>query len=202
MLAVTVIFTAIFSWSCHLEDFNLSKLAKANDIKPEVFAPLAYGTYTVGDHLTTPLLDTDTIKANETDLDLMIQDKTGVSLSSSAVDSAYLVVTYTNSTPMRMNVSFDFINLATGAVISKKYDSGLIESGNTDATGKVTQPVTTRIEFGMDSIDMKDITTADGIEYTVKLFLPAGGTVIVKNLKESQFKLQISLRAIVTLGKL
>jgi hypothetical protein len=81
-----VILTAILSWSCHLGDFNLDKLAKV-DIKPVFYIPLAYGGYTVGNFVNTPLLNNDTIKA-EIDLNPIIYDKTGVSVSIQGLDSA------------------------------------------------------------------------------------------------------------------
>jgi hypothetical protein len=202
MFVVMISLTAILSWSCHLGDFNLDKLAPANDIKPVVYLPLAYGTYTVGNQLTTALANTDTIKVNEIDLNPMIYDKTGVSFSMNAIDSVYLVVNFTNGTPMKMRVQFDFIDKSTSAVYGKIFDSGLMPSGKMDATGKVIESVSTKVVFPMDSNDMNNMTLADGIQYTVKLFQPDSGSVIVKHLSESQFQIQISVKAPVSLSKL
>lgn len=202
MFGVMVSLTAILSWSCHLEDFNLDKRAVANDIKPVVYVPLAYGTYTIGDQITLPLPNTDTIKVNEIDLNPLIYDKSGVSFSLMGIDSVYLVVNYTNGTPMKMQVQFDFINQSAGTIYGKIFDSGLMPSGKMDATGKVIESVTTKVIFPMNSNDLDNMTMADGIEYTVKLFQPDSGSVIVKHLKESQFKIQISVKAPVTLSKL
>jgi hypothetical protein len=201
-LGSIIILTAILSWSCHLEDFNLKKLAVANDIKPIVYAPLAYGTYKVGDRLTSPMTDTDTIKVTEIDLNPISYDKTAVSFSSTAIDSAYLVVNFTNGTPMKMQFQFDFFDQSTSTVNGQIFDSGIMESGMMDATGKVTQSVTTRREFPMDSNDLDNITMSDGMQFKVKLFQPDKGPVTGKNLKESLFTVQISVRAPVSLWKL
>lgn len=189
-----IIFTTIFFWSCHLDDFNLKKLAVTH-IRPVIYTPLAYGGYTVGDQFTTPLLNTDTIKVAELDLNPIIYDKSGVSFSLTGMDSVYLVVHFTNETPMKMQVLFDFTDQATGTVNGKIFDSGLMQEGQMDATGKVIQPADTEVIFPMDSNDLNNITLSDGIEFKVKLFQPDTGAVIVKNLKASEFKVQISMRA-------
>lgn len=194
MFGGTIILTAILSWSCHLGDFDLNKLAKV-DIKPVFYIPLAYGGYTVGYFLNTPLLNFDTIKVAEIDLIPIIYDKTGVSVSYKGLDSVYLEVNFTNGTPMEMQVTFDFIDKATGTVISQVFDTKLMPAGIMDATGKVVQPVSTSREFPMDSKDLDNITTADGIEFNVTLFQPDTGAVIVKNLKASLINVQISVRA-------
>jgi len=197
-----IVFAAMLFYSCHLDDFNMDKLAVAKDIKPVFYAPLAYGSYKVGDHLTTPYLDNDTIKVAEIDLDPITYNKSGVSFKSNAIDSVYLVVTFTNGTPMKMQFLFDFINLGTGIVYGKIFDSGLMDAGKMDATGKVIQSVSTRIEFPMDSNDLNNITIANGIKFDVKLFQPDSGSVIVKNLKVSLLKVEIAIRAPVSYWKL
>jgi hypothetical protein len=193
MFGGAIILTAIFSWSCHLGDFDLNKLAKV-DIKPVFYIPLAYGGYTVGNFVNIPQTNTDTI-VGEIDLNPIIYDKTGVSVNIKGLDSVYLEVNFTNGTPMKMQVLFDFIDKATGTAISKVYDSGLMPAGTMDPTGKVVQSVSTKVEFPMDSTDLDNITTADGIEFTIKLFQPDTGAVIVKNLKTSLINVQISVRA-------
>lgn len=202
MFASMSLFTAILFFSCHLEDFNMDKLAVAKDVKPVFYAPLAYGSYKVGDHFTTSYLDNDTIKTVEIDLDRISYDKTGVSFKSNAIDSVYLVVNFTNGTPMKMQFLFDFINTGTGVIYGKIFDSGVMDAGKMDAMGKVVQPVSTRIEFPMDSNDLNNITMANGIEFNVKLFLPDSGSVIAKNLKASLLKVEIAIRAPVSYWKL
>jgi len=198
----TVFLSALLSWSCHLEDFNLDKLADANDIKPVAYAPAAYGTYKVGDILFTNYADDDTVKVPELDLDPIIYDKTGVTFSSPAIDSVYMVVHFTNGTPMKMQVLFKFIDLNSGTAYGKIFNSGVMQAGKMDATGKVIESVTTRVEFPMNSSDLNNFNQANGIEFEVKLFQPDSGSVVYKNLRESLFKVQISFRAPVSLWKL
>ena len=195
MFGGAIIIMTILSWSCHLGDFNLDKLAKPTDIVPVFYFPLAYGGYTVGNFVNVPFPNTDTIKIAEIDLNPIIYDKTGVTVSYKGLDSVYLEVNFTNGTPMKMRVQFDFIDQATGSVISKIYDSGLMPAGIMDATGKVVQSVSTKVEFPMDYTDLDGVTIADRIEFTVKLFQPDTGAVIVKNLKASLFNVQMSVRA-------
>jgi hypothetical protein len=201
LLGILVLSVVLF-WSCHLEDFNLDKLATPKDIKPMVYAPLAYGNYKVGDILTTPYADNDTITDPVTVLDPIMYDKTGVSLVNDAIDSLYLMVNFTNGTPMKMQILFKFIDLNSGAVYGKTYDSGIMQSGKVDAAGRVIESVTTRVEFPMDSNDLNNISSANGLEFNVRLFQPDNGVVIVKNLKESLFDVQLSFRAPLSLWKL
>lgn len=202
IFSVTIFISVFLFWSCHLEDFNFDKLSTAKDIRPMVYAPLAYGTYKVGDYLTTGYSDNDTITDSETDLDPIIYDKTGITFTSNAIDSVYLIVNFTNGTPMKIEFQFEFTDLNSGSVYGKTFDSGVIQEGKTDATGNVIEPVAARIEFPMDSNDLNNATLANGMEFIVKLFQPDSGSVIVKNLKESLISVQISFRAPISLWKL
>ncbi len=201
-LSGTIILSALLSWSCHLDDFNLDKLARVDDVKPIVYVPLAYGSYLVGDQYSTLLGDNDTITDSEIDLDPVIHNKTNVTFTSNAIDSLYLMVAFTNGTPMKVQFQFSFIDINSGTVYGKTYDSGVMAAGKTDATGKVVEPIITRIEFPMDSTDLNDASLADGIKFVVKLYQPDTGVVIVKNLKESIYKVEIAFRAALNLGRL
>jgi hypothetical protein len=198
----TLLILVLLCLSCHLADFNLNKLAEPNDIKPVVYAPLAYGSYLVGDQYFTILADNDTITDPEIDLDPVIHNKANVTFTSQAIDSLYLMVTFTNGTPMKVQFQFSFIDINSGAVYGKTFDSGIMPAGKTDATGKVIEPVITRVEFPMNFTDMNNASLADGLRYTLKLYQPDTGAVTVKNLKESLYKVQISFRAPVNLSKL
>ncbi len=198
----TIIVVALVFCSCHLQDFNFNKLAEPNDIKPMVFAPLAYGTYKVDDYLTLVYTDNDTIKDPEIDLDPIIYDKTDVTFNSPAIDSVYLIAHFTNGTPMKMQFQIRFIDLNSGSTLGKTYDSGIIQAGKMDAAGNVTQSVVTRVEFPMDSKDLNNVSSANGIEFIIKLFQPDTGIVIVRNLKKSLFDVQLSFRAPLSLTKL
>lgn len=198
----TIFISVLLFWSCHLDDFNLEKLARADDIKPVVYAPLAYGSYLVGDLYYTSLDDNDTITDTETDLEPVTHNKANVSFTSNAIDSVYLMIAFNNGTPMKVQFQFSLIDINTGSVYGKTYDSGVMEAGKTDATGKVIEPVITRLEFPMNSTDLNNASLADGLRYTVKLFKPDSGVVTVKNLKESLYKVQIAFRAPLNLAKL
>jgi hypothetical protein len=96
---------------------------------------------------------------------------------------------------MKMQVLVDFIDQATGTSVGQTFDSKVMPAGKMDPTGKVVQSVSTKVEFKMDSNDLDNVTIADGIKFTVKLFQPDTGAVIVKNLKASLINVQISVRA-------
>lgn len=197
-----IFISVLLCWSCHLEDFNLNKLAEPNDIKPVVYAPLAYGSYLVGDQYSTILSDNDTITVPEIDLDPVTHNKANVTFTSQAIDSVYLMVAFTNGTPMKVQLQFSFIDINSGTIYGKTFDSGMMAAGKMDATGKVVEPVTTRREFPMNSTDLNNASLADGLRYTLKLFQPDNGSVIVKNLKASLYKVQISFRAPINLSRL
>jgi hypothetical protein len=112
------------------------------------------------------------------------------------------MVAFTNGTPMKAQLQFSFIDINSGTSYGKTFDSGIMAAGKMDATGKVVEPVTTRREFPMNSTDLNNASIADGLRYTLKLFQPDNGSVIVNNLKESLYKVQISFRAPLNLSKL
>ncbi len=185
--------------SCHLEDFNLDKLSVTS--KPTIYAPLAYGTFKVKDYLPYVGADDQAVYYPEIELTQFNWNKGEVTFNSDAIDSTYLVVTFTNGTPMKMQVQFSFFNYSTGTVSGQTYDSGVLPSGTVDASGKVTQSSVTTMKYLLNSNDLQVIKTTDGVRCIVML-KDSGSPVIWKNLKESEFKIQINFKANVLLGKL
>lgn len=185
--------------SCHLEDFNLDKLSVTS--KPTIYGPLAYGTFKVKDYLPYVGADDQVVFYPEIELTPQSWNRGEASFNSDAMDSTYLVVTYTNGTPMKMQVQFSFTNYSTGAVSGSTYDSGIILPGTADASGKVTQPTITAKEYYLNSNDLQTIKATDGVKCIIKL-IQTGNPVLVKNLKESEFKVQLNLKTNVLLGKL
>jgi hypothetical protein len=194
-LSTLVISIAVLLFSCNLDDFNLDKLTDPEDLNPKVYAPLAYGSYKVDDFVNISLPDNAPVTDPVVTLDPVVYDLTGTSIRSSAVDSVYLLVTLTNGTPMKLRYKFSFIDQQSGYVYGKIYDSGLIDAGKTDATGKVTEPTIAKKEFKLGPTDLDNIEAANAMKLSVELEQPDTGTVLVKNLKESGFKVQISFYA-------
>lgn len=198
--SLSIAFLLIFLFnSCHLEDFNLDKLSVTS--KPTIYAPLAYGTFNVKDYLPFLGADDQVVYYPEIELTQLKWDKGETSFNSDAIDSTYLVVNYTNGTPMKMQVQFSFMNYSTGTVSGRTFDSGVIAAGTADASGKVTQPSFAAIKYLLDRNDLQIIETTDGVRCIVKL-IDSGTPVTVRNLKESQIKIQINFKTNVLLGKL
>ncbi|MCX6236839.1 MAG: hypothetical protein NTY07_04635, partial [Bacteroidia bacterium] len=111
---IVFFFSAIMLFSCNLEDFNLKKLTNKEDIIPDVFAPLAYGTFKVSDLVTAAIPDGFPIPAAGMRLDSITLSKTGTSFRSAAIDSVYLITHFTNNTPCDMEFDLSFIDISTG----------------------------------------------------------------------------------------
>jgi hypothetical protein len=193
------LFILLFN-SCNMEDFNLNKLS-TSDIAPTFYVPMAYGTFKVKDYIPPIGSDYQVIIVPEVDLNTFNWHKGTLSFRTDAVDSAYMDVTFTNSTPMKMQIQFSFTDYTSEITKSKVFDSGIIIEGSVDATGKVVSSSVASEKFPLDNSDLQIIKTTDGIKCTVKFFQP-GDPVMVKNLKESEFKIQLNLKANVLLDKL
>lgn len=190
--------------SCHLEDFNMDKLSVKST--PTIYAPLAYGTFNVKDYLPFIGPDDQVVYYPEIELTQFKWNKGEVSFNSDAIDSTYLVVTYTNGTPMKMQVQFSFINYSTGTVSGKPFDSGILPSRTATAapnanssTGSAIQPSVTTVKYLLDSNDLQVIKATDGVRCMVKL-IDSANSVTVRNLKESEFKIQINFKTNVLIG--
>ncbi len=193
---------AVLFHACNLEDFDFDKLTDPDDLKPVVFAPLAYGTYSVNDLVTIPLPDTDPVTAPVLELDSIVYSLDGTTFRNAAVDSVYLIINLTNGTPMKFHYQFAFADSISGAILGQTFDSGVIQPGKTDATGTVTEPFATQNIFKLGADDLDNLDAADQFVLYTELEQPDSGTVTVKNLKDSEFKVQISFYAPVNLAKL
>ena len=191
--SILLITTAIFLFSCNLEDFNLKKLADPVDIVPEVFAPLAYGTFKVEDFTPTPVPDDNTaVPIGGIDLLPVILNKTGTSLSSAAIDSAYLITHFTNETLCDMEFELSFTD-ASGNLIGLPFSSGKISSGDIDK----------KIQFPLGPTDQTNLQTATDIKFTFRIFSPdVANPILYSAVKSKSFTIKISFYAPVKLVKL
>ena len=88
---VVLFFAMCMIFSCNLDDFNLKKLANPDDIVPDIFAPLAYGTFKVKDLVNAgSLADNFPIPSSGLELDTVILNKKGTSFTNSAIDSVHI----------------------------------------------------------------------------------------------------------------
>lgn len=188
-----LLFASIVLFSCNLEDFNLNKLSKTNNLIPDVFAPFAYGTFKVSDLAPTPApLDNDQIPASGINLDPIIISKVGTSFSSVAIDSVYLITHFTNETLCDMEFELSFVT-ASGIQIGKSYNSGIITSGAKDF----------RIPFfDLGRVDQNNLAKATDIKLSFKLFPSILGNTTYGLVKSKQFSVKLSFYAPVDLQKL
>ena len=192
ILGLALLIAAILLFSCNLEDFNLKKLTNKEDIIPDVYAPLAYGTFKVSDLVTSPGPgDNYQIPVSGVQLSPIILSKTGTSFRNAAIDSVYLITHYTNNTPCVMSFDFSFIN-STGLTIGKIFSSGVIPAGAVDF----------RIQFDLGPIDQDNLMNATDIKLSIKIASPAGSSILYKAAKNTLFTLNLSFYAPVNLRKL
>ena len=186
-LAVVILF------SCHLEDFNLNKLSKTNDIVPEVYAPLAYGTFTVANLVPLPKPeDLFQIPIDGIELPLVVS-KSGTSFSSAAIDSIYLITHFSNNTPCDMEIELSFLSGPSGPSIGNKYNLGKIPANTPEFA---VLPL-----FRLGRNDQDDLQSATFIKLNFKLF-PSRTASTYGDVKAASFSFKISFRAPVNLQKL
>ncbi len=191
---IQLFFAAVTLFSCNLEDFNLNKLADPV-IVPEVFAPLAYGTFKVSDLAPAPAPTANAqIPAGGFNLDPVIISKSGTSFSSAAIDSVYLITHFTNATPCDMEFELSFLSSSNGPPIGKIHNSGKIPAYRPDFN---IIPF-----FGLDRTDQDDLQNATYIKLNFKLFPSDTGNITYDAVKSKLFTVKISFYAPVNLQKL
>jgi hypothetical protein len=193
ILIISLFLTAIWLISCNLEDFNLKKLSTPNDIVPDLFAPLLYGTFEVKDLMAFPPPAFFVIQRGDSlSLDPMILDKTGTSFKIAGVDSLYLLTNVTNNTVCDMEIVMSFVS-STGATLGTPFFSGNIPAG----TQKIPK-------FAMGPTDQNNLELASYIKLSLKLRLPqtASGSVTYGAIKSNSFSIDMSFYAPVNLRKL
>lgn len=190
---VVLFFVVVMLFSCNLEDFNLNKLTNKDDIIPDVYAPLAYGTFKVSDLVSVPApSDNYQIPAGGLSLAPVILNKTGTSLTSSAIDSVYLITRCTNETPSNLEFQLSFVN-ALGNQIGIPFPVGKIPAGSVDQ----------EILFPLGPIDQDNLQRATSIKLSFNIFsLDAANPILYKAVKKSLIMLKISFYAPINLRKL
>lgn len=192
ILGLALLVAAILLFSCNLEDFNLKKLTNKEDIIPDIYAPLAYGTFKVSDLVTSPGPgDNSQIPLGGWTLNPIILSKTGTSFRNAAVDSVYLITHFTNNTPCEMSFDFSFID-ATGLTIGNTFSSGVIPADVTDF----------RIQFDLGPLDQDNLGNATDLKLSINLASPTGKSIFYKDAKNKQFTINLSFYAPVNLRKL
>lgn len=187
-----LLFASIILSSCHLEDFNMNKLVNPTDIIPDVYAPLAYGTFTVQNIIPDPATsDLTTIPVNGLDLPLIVS-KSGTSFSSAAIDSVYLITHFSNNTPCEIEFDLSFLNSATGPSIGKVFTSGKIPANTADFE---VPP------FGLSKADQDNLQSSTYVKFNFKLY-PSPTAITYGDIKTASFSFKISFHAPVNLQKL
>jgi hypothetical protein len=187
---VVLFFASIMFFSCNLEDFNMNKLSKTNDIVPEVFAPLAYGTFKISDLAPVPVpLDNAQIPAGGIDLTPILLSKSGTTFSSTAIDSVYLITHFTNGTPGNMEFELSFVN-ASGVQLGQSFPSANIPAGAVDQ----------KIQFPLGPIDQTNLQQATDIKLIFRIYSPnAASPITYGAVKSKPFTVKISFYAPVRL---
>ena len=187
---MSIISTMLFS--CNLDDFKLNELAKPVDIVPEVYAPIAYGTFRVKDLLTVPIPDATPIPTAGLSLDPFTMGKTGLAFSTVAIDSVYLQNHFTNDTPVNMSFAYNFYDGATGLPIGKTFASGVIPPGVKD----------TLVTFNLGRADQNNLLQASNIILRFKLSNTGATPLIYSKVKNTYFTIKIAFYSPVHVWKL
>ena len=193
---VVLFSAAIILFSCDLEDFNLKKLADPTYIAPDLFAPLAHGTFRVDSLVAANIPDSYTIPSAPPGfaLDPFSMDKTGTSFRSSAIDSVYLITHFTNNTPADIEFQLGFFDKTTGAQRGGPFNSGKIPAGAQDFLCNIIR---------LGPADQDNLVNSNDIRLSFTLFSPATSTPITYGSARGQhFTVKIAFHAPVQLWKL
>ncbi|NEW84312.1 MAG: hypothetical protein GZ094_18365 [Mariniphaga sp.] len=187
------LFASIVFFSCNLEDFNLNKLSKTNNLIPDVFAPLAYGTFKVSD--LAPVFKPDDyvpITVSGMDLSPAIISKLGTTFNSAAIDKIYLITQFTNNTLCDLDFDLSFAD-ASGIQSGQSYP-GMIPAG----------AMNEKIIFPLDRLDQDNLQNAISVKFSFKIKLPsnAANPILYGAVKSQSFTIKISFHAPVELQKL
>ena len=174
------VFLVLLFQACNLDDFELDRLTDPTDLKPELFAPIASGNYSVKNFVSLSGNSSAAVPALVA-LTPISYDINGIQFSDAAVDSVTLLVTMNNQTPMEL--SYTITSTYLGLQMGKSYTSGVIAPG-----AKVTN------EFGLSRTDMENIDLSTRLLISALLAVPSGGTVTEQQLLNSDFGIQVSLK--------
>jgi len=187
-----LLFASIILSSCHLEDFNMNKLVNPTDIIPDVYAPLAYGTFTVQNIIPDPATpDLTLIPVNGLDLPLVVS-KSGTSFSSAAIDSVYLITHISNNTPCEIEFELSFLYSAAGPSIGKVFTSGRIPANTADFE---VPP------FELSKTDQDNLQASTYVKLNFKVY-PSATAKTYGDIKTASFSFKISFHAPVNLQNL
>ncbi len=178
--------------SCNLEDFNLQKIARPDDIIPVYSAPIGFGTFKISDLAPASLPSTFLIPASGLTLQPVVISKSGTSFTSAAIDSAYLVTTFTNNTLCDIAFELSFISSSTGT----HYDT--FKAIPDIAAGSKERAV----RFNLGPNDINALKRATDVELTFKLLPPSSGNLTYGVLKSDSFTVSIIFYAPVNILKL
>jgi hypothetical protein len=193
ILGFVLLVAAILLFSCNLEDFNLKKLTNKEDIIPDVFAPLAYGTFKVSDLTNPGPGDNFLIPAGGFPLNPpLLLNKTGTSFRSNAIDSVYLITHFTNDTPCDMSFDLSFFDSSKNLTIGKTFPSGVIPVGAKDF----------QIQFGLGPTDQDNLVNSSDLKISFSIASPSGSSILYKQIKNTFFTINLSFHAPVNLRKL
>ncbi len=187
--AIALFACSLLLFSCNMEDFDMSKLAKPDDIIPVIYAPLANGTYKVS-KLTTSLPGVPVPSEGFT-LDPVVISKTGTTFRSLAIDSIYLVTYFTNNSLCDMEFELSFIGSPNKTKLNT-FKSDKIPAGKKEF----------RVQFNLGPNEQANLQKAYDIELKFILIPPPGVTVKFADLINSDFTVMIYFYAPANIFKL
>ena len=186
-----IFFAAMIQFSCDSNEFDFSRLARADDINPYISAPLAYGTFKVDELNPGSYIPTTPITMTGLNLDSVMLNKTGLSFRTSAIDTIYLITNFTNNTPADIEYTICFIDGLTGTQIGSGSLPEKVISGAADQ----------KIKFTLGPADQDNLQNANYLKLSFKLLPPAAGNITYNVVGPKSFSVKISFYAPVKLWK-
>ena len=181
--------------SCDLSDFQLSKLAKSDDLNPVIYRPVSTGSYLVKDYVSVPGLGSAPVTKDSLNFNNIRYPFENMSFNMTGTDSMVVIIKTVNETPMKYRYKLSY----TGG--SMDSGSKLLQAATINTQGDVIEASRDSIEYKLNSMDVIKLGKTTQMDLAITLYQPAKGPVLAGVLKNSQISFNIGFRAPINLFK-
>jgi hypothetical protein len=180
----------IFLFSaCHLDDFQFDKLTSPTGLTPDVYQPVASGTYLVKDFSVVPGLGSTPVLLDSISFALVTYNMTGLYINTSTIKTMQLIVKTVNETPMMLSYKLSFIG--------KVLDSGKLRGASLTPQGAIISFSADSLVFQLTTAEVENLSKSVAMNLSITMYqpFPVVGPVLANVLKNSRISVKIGFRS-------
>lgn len=198
---ILFIFIVFLISSCEQEYFDLTLYTAADNLTPTVYLPISSGDYQIKDYTSIPENGNSPVNTPQIKLDSIKYDLTGLEFNTAAIDTLFMVVRSSNTSPMQYQYSliFEVLDAESSKVELK---SNILPGGMLDGAGHVTAASKDSTTFILNNPAYQIVSKAKRYTLLITLIQPNTGVVIANELKNGKIGIKIAYRAPVDILKL